>query len=76
MIMKKINKARVRGKTFTVWEGATEDQIVKMLNSFGTGGIVVCPVCRRVDIDPYIHFDKCDPIFEAYRRESQDNAWK
>jgi hypothetical protein len=64
---------KVRGKTFQVWEGATKTKVTKMLNDYNKGIIIVCPVCRHVDINPFEHFSKCDPIAEQYRRESQEH---
>lgn len=63
--------AKVRGKTFQVWSGATKDQITKMLNESRKGLIVVCPVCKHVDIDPYKHFSSCNPENEAIRQQNQ-----
>lgn len=68
--------ARVRDKTFQVTESWSKEELVKALNQYHSRGFVSCPDCGRLDINPYTHFSKCDPVAETYRRESEDNQWK
>lgn len=68
--------AMVRHKRFKVWDEATKDDIAKMLNEYNRGIIVVCPRCRKIDINPYTHFDNCDPEAQADRVAADEVFWK
>lgn len=65
-------KAKIRGKVATVPENMSKDRLVKIFNNWYSGMIVVCPNCKKVDINPYYHFDDCKPEEEAYNQLSQE----
>ena len=44
----------------------------KMLGNYNKGIICICPVCLKVDINPYVHYKSCEPG----RQERLDNEWK
>jgi hypothetical protein len=55
----------------------TKEQLAIWLKDKKFGPVIlVCPRCHKVDIDPAKHLDQCDPGYEAYRQESQENQWK
>lgn len=64
-------KCRIRGRVFTVPDGSTKESVSQMFNDTARGIIVVCPDCRKVDIDIFSHFDECDPAGQA----SRDYDW-
>lgn len=69
---KRLSYAKCRNRMFPVWIGATKDDVVKMLNQWHKGIIIVCPVCKHVDIDPYTHFFTCDAEAESQRVMNQE----
>jgi len=55
----------------------TEAQLEIWLKGKRIGPVIlVCPRCHKVDINPSRHLDECDPDYEDYRQESEDNVWK
>ncbi len=69
------NVAKVRDEYVRVPKNLTADQVFRIFSSFSKGLFVMCPNCKRLDINPYEHFESCDPIAEDYRREASDHAW-
>lgn len=54
----------------------SEGKAQKFIDGHNKGLIEICPKCSKVDINVLTHPDTCDPEFENYRREDEDNAWK
>ena len=55
----------------------SKDELKKWLSNKKFGAVIlVCPRCDKVDINPKKHLEQCDPEYESYRQENEDNAWK
>ncbi len=55
----------------------SKDELKNWLSNKKFGAVIlVCPRCDKVDINPEKHLEQCDPEYESYRQENEDNAWR
>lgn len=70
-----MRKVRVYDKIILMPFHYSKEQILGLLNDFRRV-IIMCPECRKLDINPYDHFEKCNPIGEQIRRDDEDHEWR